>query len=165
MRLWDDQGNLVRTWEGPTPHGISWEDAIWSLAISPDGKQVVAGQALGKVLRYEIETGRELPPLAQGNGLVLAVAFGPKGELATASGQLIQLWGPSTGQPIRQINAGFDLQVNSLAFNHDGTRLRLRNWRRRMGDVTRRGGCLGNLNRQEPILHSGSSRRRPRRRL
>ena len=123
MRLWDDQGNLVRTWEGPTPRGISWEDAIWSLAISPDGKQVVAGQALGKILRYEIETGRELPPLAQGNGLVLAVAFGPKGELATASGQLIQLWAASTGQPIRQINAGFDLQVNSLAFNHDGTRL------------------------------------------
>jgi eukaryotic-like serine/threonine-protein kinase len=123
VRLWDDQGNLVRTWEGPTPRGNYWEDAIWSLALSPDGKQVVAGQSLGKVLRFDIGTGKELPPLVQGNDRVMAVAFGPQGELATASGRRIQLWNAGSGQPIHQIDAGFGTLVTSLAFNHDGTRL------------------------------------------
>jgi WD40 repeat protein len=125
VRLWDAEGNLVRTWEGPTPRGNYWEDAIWSLAISPDGKQIVAGQGQGRVLRYDMETGKELAPLVQGEGMVLAVAFGPHGELATAERQMIQLWDTRSGAPIRQIEAGLESGslVTSLAFNHEGTRL------------------------------------------
>ena len=123
VRLWDDQGNIVRTWEGPTPRGNFWEDEFWSLAISPDGKQVVAGQSLGKVLRFDIETGKELPPLVQGKDRIMAVAFGPQGELATASGRRIQIWNAGSGKPIHQIDVGFGTLVTSVAFNHDGTRL------------------------------------------
>jgi WD40 repeat protein len=126
VRLWTVDGRLVRAWDGPTPRGNDWQDVFWSLAISPDGRQIAAGQGQGRVLRFDPETGRELPPLVHTPGsTVLAVAYSPDGkQLATASGGTVQLWDASTGHPIRMFEAALGTdRVMSLAYSPDGSRM------------------------------------------
>lgn len=98
VKLWDvTSGDLIRAFEGhskETPEGYA--TALYSLAVSPDGSTLAAGDRSGVVLLWDVESGRTLGRLdasafytfdaekrARAIGGVRSLAFSPDGrELA-----------------------------------------------------------------------------------
>jgi tetratricopeptide (TPR) repeat protein len=75
VRLWDvESGKEVRRYAGHTagvltvafvPGGHEhrlegYEQAVWGVAISPDGRQVLAGDAGGLLILWDLQTGKEV---------------------------------------------------------------------------------------------------------
>ncbi len=142
-------GDTIDFWDstsGSQGVGLRGETGDFtSLAVSRDGKKLVAGSADGKVVVWELGTDTPLFTAStyrsQGavyqNALfgagqlpsnqsshVFAVAFTPDSEwVASANGNgTVTAWDASTGQSKLTIR-GHSGPVRSIAFNHDGTRL------------------------------------------
>jgi len=93
---------------------------ITSLAMTPDGKRVVAGGYNGKLGVWEVETGKQLHSLEGHSGLVHAVDVSSDGRFAvsgseepTAKGDAdravpsgkIFVWDLQTGEKLRELNS------------------------------------------------------------
>jgi WD40 repeat protein len=93
------------------------------LALSPDEKFLVAGQANGSVRFWNTADGVATPELAAQTGALLALAYHPKGTQLATSGQdaLIRIW----ESPIRPVTplAGHTKPVQSVSMSLDGTLL------------------------------------------
>ncbi|WP_019891063.1 hypothetical protein [Streptomyces purpureus] len=102
-----------------------------TIAFSPDGKRLAAGDTQGNVTLWDGEVARSIaeftPSGAEGASPVRALAFSPDGTLLAAGDDLggLRLWeatgsgGPPLGSPL---STGGD-PILSLAFSADGTRL------------------------------------------
>ena len=110
-------GKLVRALEGHT-------DALYAIAISPDGKTVATGGYDQKIKLWSVTTGAELKLLKGHNGCVYGLDFRPDGKvLASASAdRTVKLWDVASGgrldtfsQPIKEQQA--------VAFSPDGKTL------------------------------------------
>jgi WD40 repeat protein len=99
-------------------------DAVQSVAFSPDGKRLATGSWDRTVKLWDAATGQELLTLKGDLGWVNSVAFSTDGKrLATGSSDgTVRLWDASTGQKLLTI-IGHSNQVNSVAFSADGKRL------------------------------------------
>ena len=86
-------GALVRTFAG---HG----DAVYALALSPDGLTLATGSYDQKIKLWSTATGAELRMLKGHNGGVFGLSFRPDGKvLASASGdRTVKLWDVATGR-------------------------------------------------------------------
>jgi WD40 repeat protein/serine/threonine protein kinase len=162
LRLWDDKGRLLRSWEGLNPRNRFWEDVFWCVAIHPNGKQLAAGYGQGRILRYSLETGAELAPLViPGGKTAFAVAFSPDGRLlAAGSGGKIGLWDCASGKSLRLIDAYQEGElVTSLAFSPDGRRLVSGGggleWETRPGSISIFEPSTGRTVFTHPVLHDG----------
>ncbi|CAE7167721.1 unnamed protein product [Rhizoctonia solani] len=94
-------------------------DQVWSVAFSADGKSVVSGSDDGTVRVWNTHKSSPIgEPLRGHRGSVFSVSYSPLGNLiASASGDIIRLWDPSTRQ-----QSGDDLEsksVFSVAFSPD----------------------------------------------
>ncbi|QDV34227.1 protein kinase domain-containing protein [Tautonia plasticadhaerens] len=103
------------------------ECGVWSVAFSPDGRQVaLTSKGLVEVWDVEeVETPRRIHSLpVHGGKLVYAVAFSPDGRRLASGGldKTVQLWDRSTGAPVRSFH-GHEGFVRALAFSPDGRRL------------------------------------------
>ncbi len=127
VQLWDsDTGNMIKIWEGPTTEDSNWMHTFWSLAVSPDGRQVFAGHGRGAILRWDAETGEALPALKTKSSMVLALAVSPDGQwLASAAlDGMIRLWDIPSGNLVRSIPYSLDGRtVTCLEFSPDSSRL------------------------------------------
>ena len=97
---------------------------IFSVAISPDGRFLAAGDTQGKVLLWSFPEGQHAGLLTGHTNAVMSVAFSPDG-LLLASGSLdrtIRIWDWRTGRCL-QVLAGHDSSVNAIAFSPTGTLL------------------------------------------
>jgi WD40 repeat protein len=95
--------------------------SVYSVAFSPDGKQLVSGSHDKTIKLWDVTTGREiktfsgLPP-----STIITVCFSPDGkQILSGSFDGIKLWDVATGREIRTFT-GHNNPVYSIAFSPDG---------------------------------------------
>lgn len=100
------------------------QDAIYSIALSPDGKILASGSYDQKIKLWDVESGKELSTLHGHNGAVFGLAFRPDGKiLASASAdRTIKLWNLQTGKRTDTLSQPLKEQY-ALTFSLDGKRL------------------------------------------
>lgn len=75
-------------------------DAIFTIAVSPDGQTLATGSYDRDVILWDLSSGQPSRTLTGHNGAIFDVAFDPKGQLvATASGdETVKVWSVETGE-------------------------------------------------------------------
>jgi WD40 repeat protein len=139
VTVWDvETGRELRTLKGLT----SW---IWSVAFSPDGKQLAAasgylgngngrevppGMGVGEVMVWDIETGQKISKLCSPMLPAFGIAYSPDGKkLAAASGGAssgsVYVWDTADGIAGKktQVLNGHAGLVMSVSFSPDAQRL------------------------------------------
>ncbi|CUA74710.1 putative WD repeat-containing protein all2124 [Nostoc sp, PCC 7120] [Rhizoctonia solani] len=102
------------------------ESRVKSVAISPDGNQVVSGSQNGSVQVYDIHTGALVAgPFQEHTGYVWSVAFSPDGRhIASGSNdQRVIIWDAHTGRIVTGPLHKHTDPVLSVAFSPDGRRI------------------------------------------
>ena len=101
---------------------------VYSVAFSPDGQTLAAGDDSGHVGLWDTATGKQIATLAQGSE-VNSVAFSPDGRTLAASDGSghVGLWDTATGKQTAILTEGSS--VNSVAFSPNG-------WTLADGDVS-----------------------------
>jgi WD40 repeat protein/serine/threonine protein kinase len=97
---------------------------VWSVAFSPDGSKLAAGDEDGRLKLWDPVTGQQLAVLSGHERGVWSVAWSPDGrKLATASDDTTaKLWDAATGQALATLK-GHTNRVKATAFSSDGRRL------------------------------------------
>lgn len=112
----------IAVWDIEARKGIAdipYDEAAYSLAMSTDGRYVIAG-SLGHTIRvWEVATGREVSRLVE-DSYVSAVAMSPDGSTIAAAGYFpgFRIWNITTGQRIAQVTT--EDGIMSIAFSPDG---------------------------------------------
>ncbi len=116
IRVWDPDtaGELLRLYHP----GLSG-----TIAFSPDGRWIAAGDKGGALLLRDATTGEILRTLAAPTGLE-CLAFNPAGTQVAAGGQdgIVRVWDTSTGNESLALNS-FGGEVASVVFSPDGQRI------------------------------------------
>ncbi len=118
IKKWNvKDGSEVQSWRGH-------KDAIYALAISPDGKILASGSYDQKIVLWDSQTGQQVKTLSGHNGAVFGLAFRPDGKiLASASAdRTVKLWDVITGERRDTLSQSFK-EVHAVAFSPDGKRL------------------------------------------
>ncbi len=118
VRQWNvADGKLVHVFEGHA-------DAIYSIALSPDGTTLATGSYDQKIKLWDIASGKEVRTLSGHNGAIFGLAFRPDGKiLASASAdRTVKLWDPATGERRDTLSQALK-ELFCVAFSKDGKRL------------------------------------------
>ncbi|MCB1211680.1 MAG: WD40 repeat domain-containing protein, partial [Verrucomicrobiales bacterium] len=99
-------------------------DAVYALALSPDGKMLVTGAYDQKIRLWDVGSGKELAMLKGHNGAVNGLSFRPDGKvLASASGdRTVKLWAIPGGTRLDTLSQPTKEQT-SVVFSADGQQL------------------------------------------
>jgi WD40 repeat protein len=118
IRLWD-----LRQ-QRPLTTLVRFDNAIYTLAISPDGQTLASGDSQGVVKLWNLSNGKLIQQLQAHSQIVTAVAFTPNGErLVTSSrDKTIKIWDVNKGVQIQTLT-GHNNWVNAIAINPDGQTL------------------------------------------
>jgi WD40 repeat protein len=94
--------------------------SVDSVAFSPDGRTLAAGDAGGYLGLWDVATGRRTATLAEGNNAVYGLAFSPDGRTLAAGddGGDVGLWDVATGRRTAALAEGNG--VGQVAFSPDG---------------------------------------------
>ncbi|WP_319420486.1 WD40 domain-containing protein [Pleurocapsa sp. FMAR1] len=97
---------------------------IWSVAFSPDGKYLAAGDTKGNILLRRVADGQPIRSFTGHNAWVVSLAFSPDGKtLASSSCDCTaKLWDLNTGQCLHSLDK-HEHEVWSVAFSNDGETL------------------------------------------
>jgi len=98
--------------------------SVWSVAFSPDGKQVVSGSDDGTVRLWDAATGAPLQTLEGHTDWVRSVAFSPDGKqvVSGSDDKTVRLWDAATGAALQTLE-GHTSSVRSVAFSPDSKQL------------------------------------------
>ncbi len=98
------------------------ETSIISIAYSPEGRYLAAANPDGKVMLWDLGTGKETRTLTVGTGgYITKLAFSGDGQyLAASSGDI---WETATGKNVVSVTDGSIWAVNSIDFSLDGKRI------------------------------------------
>lgn len=94
---------------------------IWSVAFSPDGKYLAAGDTKGNILLRRLTDGQPVRNFIGHNAWVVSLAFSPDGNtLASSSCDCTaKLWDVQTGQCLHSLEE-HEFEVWSIAFSPNG---------------------------------------------
>ncbi|GGO00229.1 toll/interleukin-1 receptor domain-containing protein [Nocardia rhizosphaerihabitans] len=95
---------------------LSHLDLVWSVAISPDGRRIVAGGA--QIRLWDADTGQLIGEPFQSPLLTTSVAFSPDGRRIVSGGTGMQLWDAESHRLIGEFT-GHEGLVRSVAFSAD----------------------------------------------
>ncbi|KAF5366464.1 hypothetical protein D9757_013587 [Collybiopsis confluens] len=115
-------GGMEIQWE-KTLHLIHVGSTVESVAVSPNGQQVVSGSYDQTVRIWNVQTGQQIgDPLHGHTGWVSSVAFSPDGQQVVSGShdQTVRIWNVQTGQQIGDPLHGHTNLVTSVAFSPDG---------------------------------------------
>lgn len=118
VRQWKvADGTLIQTFEGH-------RDALYSLALSPDGKTLATGSYDQKIKLWEVESGKEIRTLSGHNGAIFDLSFRKDGKiLASASAdRTVKLWDVASGERRDTLSQSLK-EVQTVAFSPEGNRL------------------------------------------
>ncbi|MEA3209628.1 MAG: hypothetical protein QOE70_2685 [Chthoniobacter sp.] len=109
-----NDGALVRKFQGHA-------DALYALALSPDGQQLATGSYDQKIKLWSVADGAELKLLKGHTGAVFGLSFRPDGKvLASASAdRTVKLWEVATGKRLDTFSQPLKEQT-AVAFAPDG---------------------------------------------
>jgi WD40 repeat protein len=106
---------------------------MWSVAFSPDGRQLASWESdgIGGTVRlWDVRTGKELLALREransgGGGAAPGLAFSPDGRRLVSWGRdnKLHLWDPRSGEEVLTLLSGVHLGRRAVAFSPDSTRL------------------------------------------
>ncbi len=98
---------------------ITHDNAVNSVAFSPDGKYVVSGSYDNTARVSEVSTGKEIARMTH-DGEVYTVAFSPDGKyvVSGSNDNTARVWEAGTGKEIARML--HNAEVNSVAFSPDG---------------------------------------------
>jgi eukaryotic-like serine/threonine-protein kinase len=107
-----------------SPDGITPLSAVFAVAWSPDGKQLVSGGEDSVVHIWDAAKGSETRVIPCHNQKVLSLAWSPDANrLASAlTDSTIRIWDTTTGKETRTLRGHLNW-VNSIAWNPKGTEL------------------------------------------
>jgi WD40 repeat protein/mono/diheme cytochrome c family protein len=130
-RIWDlASGSLIRAFVGH-------KDAVYSVAVSPDGHLLATGSYDQKITLWDVDTGKPVRDLEGHNAAVVSLSFRKDGKvLASASAdRTVKLWDVATGARL-DTRSESAKELNAVAFSPDGTLVaaagvdnRIRIWR------------------------------------
>jgi WD40 repeat protein/DNA-binding SARP family transcriptional activator len=120
--IWDvETGASVRT--------LNNHLQVNAVAISPDGKQIIAGGLDGGLREWDLESGRFLGTMEGNLSQIWSIGFSPDGKLLATSSDdgTVRLWDPIGRRQLatvarEDLTAGFD-EGFDVGFSPDGTRL------------------------------------------
>jgi len=95
---------------------------VISLAFSPDGTRLAAGNWSGDLVLWEVSSEAPLTGLGAHSEPIVDLAFSPDGQLLAAAiltggSSTVEIWDITSGEKLAQ------LEGESLAFSPDGTAL------------------------------------------
>jgi WD40 repeat protein len=93
ISLWDVQSGTRMASMGEADHVVT------AIALSPDGKTIVAGDSDGLLESWDIETGRLRGALSEHQGAVSGLAFSPDGRKLVTGGtdRTLRVWTRGSG--------------------------------------------------------------------
>ena len=118
VSIWNvADGKLIKRFDGH-------KDAIYSVAISADGKTLASGSYDQKIILWNVSDAKMLRTLDGHNGAVFDVAFRPDGKvLASASAdRTVKLWEVASGKRL-DTRSEPTREQQTLAFSPDGGKL------------------------------------------
>ena len=97
---------------------------IWSVAFSPDGQYLAAGDTKGNILLRRVADGRVIRSFTGHSAWVVSLAFSPDGNTFASSSCdcTAKLWDVNTGQCLHSFDE-HQQEVWSVAFSSDGETL------------------------------------------
>ncbi|KAF5366506.1 hypothetical protein D9757_012183 [Collybiopsis confluens] len=115
-------GGMEIQWE-KTIHLIHVGSKVQSVAVSPNGQQVVSGSHDNTVRIWNVQTGQQIgDPLHGHTNSVTSVAFSAGGQQVVSGSHdmTVRIWNVQTGQQIGDPLHGHINLVTSVAFSPDG---------------------------------------------
>ncbi|PZO37641.1 MAG: hypothetical protein DCF19_18320 [Pseudanabaena frigida] len=96
-------------------------DAIYSVAISPDGKTVAGGNSERNIELWNLATGKKIQTLKGNTGRVYDIYFSPDGKrlVSASDDRKVIIWDVKTGA-ISNTLEGHQERVYTAIFSHDG---------------------------------------------
>ena len=96
-------------------------DAVWSVAISPDGQTLISSSEDQTIRLWNLRSGDLLRTLKGHSGSVWSIAFSPDGQTVASgsSDNTIKLWNKGSGDLLGTLE-GHSGTVWSIAFSADG---------------------------------------------
>ncbi|MEW6349906.1 MAG: AAA family ATPase [Thermodesulfobacteriota bacterium] len=101
LDVWDMQsGTRLRTLDG-------LDEPMWSLAVTPDLKRVVAGDEYSNIHQWHLETGEWISALPGQRNSLHDMSLSPDGKciLASSGNNTLRLWDLETGECLRTYQA------------------------------------------------------------
>lgn len=120
LRLWNlKTGRVEQTYIGSGQIGYPW-----TIAFSPDGRQLISGVYDNSIRLWDVATGEELRIFEGHNGHVYSAIYSADGTmiLSGSTDETVRLWDVGTGREVRRFT-GHTAYVSSVAFSGDGKRI------------------------------------------
>ncbi|KAF8657604.1 hypothetical protein AX14_007843, partial [Amanita brunnescens Koide BX004] len=102
------------------------DDAVNSIAFSPDGSKIISGSSDKTIRVWDASTGVEmLPPLLGHGHWIYSAAFSPDGSkiISGSVDKTIRVWDAHTGVEMLPPLRGHDGAIRSVAFSPDGSKI------------------------------------------